>query len=152
MLEDDEKAAPPPESKVPAPIARAVMRGLEKDRSKRWPTLSALVHELTPPPQRSPVKFIMFAALGALVVTGATAAVMTKTQHKPTVRIDGADDETGRLLIQELNQRDQEIKHLREVLAKGTKDREELIRVSEELEQKFEEQAEQNKKLIEVIQ
>ena len=29
------------------------LRGLEKERSKRFPTMAALVHELTPPPQRS---------------------------------------------------------------------------------------------------
>ncbi|HUS32497.1 MAG TPA: protein kinase [Kofleriaceae bacterium] len=131
MLEEDAKAQPPPESKVPSSIVRAVMRGLEKDRAKRFPTLSALIHELTPPQTRSPAKFIMFAAVGALFVTGATAAVMTT--DTPTVRKDGGDEETVRLLISQINQRDQEIKRLRDVITKGVKDREELVRIKQEL-------------------
>ncbi|HTL36342.1 MAG TPA: protein kinase [Kofleriaceae bacterium] len=146
MLEEDSKAQPPPESKVPSSISRAVMRGLEKDRSKRWPTLSALVHELTPPPQRSPMKFIMFAAVGALIVTGATAAVMRKPDQ--TIRQDGGDEETVRLLISQINQRDQEIKRMRDIIAKGVKDKEELVRIKEDLEEANKEVADLTDQLI----
>ena len=134
MLEHGDRAIAPPEgSKVPAPIVRAVMRGLEKERSKRFPTLSALVHELTPPPQRSPVRFIAAAALGALLVGGAAAAMMARP-GAPT-RIDPPDERAVKLLIDEINRRDQEIKVLRKKIAEGIKDREELVAVKRMLDE-----------------
>jgi len=138
MLEKGEKAQPPPEgSKVPSSIARAVMRGLETDRSKRFPTLTALVHELTPPPQRSPVRYIAAAAIAAVLVGGVAAAMMVRPD--PTVRQDTIDEPTVDLLIKEINRRDREIKILREQIARGIKDREELVKVREELDRKQEE-------------
>jgi serine/threonine protein kinase len=146
MLEKGEKAQPPPEgSKVPSSIARAVMRGLETDRSKRFPTLAALVHELTPPPQRSPVRYIAAAALAAVLVGGVAAAMMVRPD--PTVRQEGIDEPTVDLLIKEINQRDQEIKRLRIEIAKNVKDREELVNLREELDRKQEE----NRKLTDEL-
>ncbi len=121
MLEHDERALPPPEgTKVPASIGRAVMRGLEKERSKRFPTLAALMHELTPPQQRSPVRFIAMAAVGALLVTVATAAVMTRPRE-PSQIVATNDEPTMKFLIDEINRKDQEIKKLRDELAKQAK-------------------------------
>jgi hypothetical protein len=134
MLEHGDRAIAPPEnSKVPAAIVRAVMRGLEKERSKRFPTLSALVHELTPPQQRSPVRVIAAAAIGALLVGGAAAAMMTR----PTVtqRVDPPDERAVKLLIDEINRRDQEIKQLRKIIVEGTKDRAELVAVKKALDE-----------------
>ncbi|HEY5945954.1 MAG TPA: protein kinase, partial [Kofleriaceae bacterium] len=120
MLEHDEKALPPPEgAKVPSSIARAVMRGLEKERSKRFPTLAALMHELTPPPQRSPARFIGLAAVGALVVTVSTAAVMSRPQH--VLPSDPIDNNAVKVLIDEINRKDQEIKDLRKQLGDQAK-------------------------------
>jgi hypothetical protein len=107
------------------------MRGLEKDRSKRWPTLSSLIHELTPPPQRSPMKFIMFAAVGALVVTGATAAVMNKPD--PPKQIEPLDEPTIKVLVDEINRKDAEIKILRRQLQQQITDREQLEDIQKRL-------------------
>jgi predicted Ser/Thr protein kinase len=130
MLEHDERALAPPEgNKVPASIARAVMRGLEKDRSKRFPTLATLMHELTPPQQRSPVRVIALAALGALLVTGATAAVMSRPEA--TRPRDGGE---GDILVikglqNQIRQLEQERKQLQEALVS----RETNLRELEEL-------------------
>jgi hypothetical protein len=135
MLEQGEKAmAPPDSSKVPPSIARAVLRGLEKDRAKRYPTLSALVHDLAPPVQRSPLPYIAAAAVAAVLVGGVAAAVMIKPD--PTVKVDTIDEPTVALLINEINRRDQEIKNLRKQIANSINDREELIRLRNELDQK----------------
>jgi hypothetical protein len=80
MLERGERAMPPPEhAKVPSPIARAVMRGLERDRSKRFPAMASLIAELSPRQERSRVRFAAM-GLGALVLVGAAAAAMWSWQ------------------------------------------------------------------------
>ncbi len=136
MLEQGEKASPPPEkTSVPSAIGRTVMRGLEKDRQKRFPTMSALMQELTPPPQRSPMKFIAIAAVGALLVTGATAAVMT--QRPPQVqRITEHDEPTVKLLVDEIHKKDQEIKSLRGDLEKQIENGKALEKIKEQLDTK----------------
>jgi serine/threonine protein kinase len=126
MLEEGAKALPPPDSKgVPSLISKAVMRGLEKERQKRFPTMATLMQELTPPPQRSPMKFIAFAAVGALLVTGATAAVLTQ-QPDPARKIEQMDEPTIKVLVDLLNKKDAEIKDLRQKVAAQIKDVKEL--------------------------
>jgi hypothetical protein len=135
MLEHNEKALPPPEgTKVPTSIARAVMRGLDKERSKRFPTLSALMHELTPPPQRSPVRFIALAAIGALAVTGATAAVMTR--NEPTLRQDGNDDVIVKHLYEQIRRLEQEREELKMILLQRETDLQELPALRDRLVEK----------------
>ena len=135
MLEKDERAQAPPEgTKVPAAIGRAVMRGLEKDRSKRFPTLATLMHELKPPPQRSPVKFIAFAAIGALLVTAATAAVMTRPDQG-TARPQSETDQMIEKLTKELKEKDKRIQALEDALIRDkSKSEEELHNLRAQLE------------------
>ena len=79
MLEHGDEAQPPPENtRVPAPIGRAVLRGLAKDRMKRFPTMAALMGELQPPPERARSRVALFALLGTVLVVGATAAVYSR--------------------------------------------------------------------------
>ncbi len=147
MLEHGERALPPPEgAKVPASISRAVMRGLEKERSKRFPTLASLVHELTPPPPRSPVRFIALAAVGALVVTGATAAIMRQPPERPPPVMENPDL-SMKLYLDEIRRKDEEIQKLRQALAEKAKDREEI----EILRKQLDEKQEEVNKLIEKI-
>jgi predicted Ser/Thr protein kinase len=135
MLEHGERALPPPEgAKVPASIARAVMRGLEKDRNKRFPTLAALMQELRPPPQRSPVRFIGIAAVGALLVTAAAAAVMIRPEQ--VMRVDGKDDEIVRHLQQQIKKLEEERNILKEQLLKKETDLKELAQLREALVEK----------------
>lgn len=136
MLERDDKAIPPPEgSKVPASIARAVMRGLEKERSKRFPTLAALMHELTPPPQRSPSRLVAFAAVGMLVVSGATAMMLTRQQELPQ-RQEGNEEIYIRNLQSRIAQLEKERDRLKEALLKKETDLQELQVLRERLVEK----------------
>jgi serine/threonine protein kinase len=130
MLESGEKAISPPESKgVPSQISRAVMRGLEQERQRRFPTMSALMQELTPPPQRSPMKFIAVAAVGALLVTGATAAVITSRRPEPIQRIEPHTEQEIRLLYEEMQKKNKLIEELQAQLGQ------QRIQSGEELEE-----------------
>jgi serine/threonine protein kinase len=137
MLEHDERALPPPQTvKVPASISRAVMRGLEKERSKRFATLAALMHELTPPPQRSSVRFVALAAVGALAVTGATAAIMSRPGEPARLPVEN-DDPSRKLLLDELARKDQEIEDLKNrLLNERAKDQKEIEILTKQLEAK----------------
>jgi serine/threonine protein kinase len=139
MLETGARAALPPEgSRVPAAIGKAVLRGLERDRAKRFPTMASLMHELQPPPQRSPVRFAMMAMVGLVLVGGATAAVVTRPDP-PMQRIEGADEPTLKSLVDEINKRDEEIKILRHQLLAGQVQAQELEKLKKELDEKQEE-------------
>jgi serine/threonine protein kinase len=116
MLEQGVKAKLPTDTKgVPAPLVRAVMRGLEQERQKRFPTLSALMHELTPPPQRSPMRFIAMAAVGALLVTGATAAVMSQRPDN-IIRTDPGGDAEIKPLYEEIQRKNKIIEELQKII------------------------------------
>ena len=119
MLEHGEQALPPPVgTRVPATVARAVMRGLEKERSKRFPTLAAMIGELTPPPQRSPARFLAMSVVALLLVGGATAAVMG-SRPSLTRAMDQPDNETVRVLVEHINQLESEVKQLRKKVLDG---------------------------------
>ena len=99
MLENNDKALAPPEgSKIPVSVGRAVSRGLEKDRGKRWPTMAQLLAELVPLPVRSPVRYAIAGALALAVVAISTAAVMAKQDRPGNPQPDDRD-----WLFQQLN-------------------------------------------------
>ncbi|MGE5187163.1 MAG: serine/threonine-protein kinase, partial [Acidobacteriota bacterium] len=135
MLEKGEDALPPPEgTRVPAAIGRAVMRGLARDRSKRFPVMAALMSELVPPPQRSPVRYLSFAAIAVVIVGGATAAVMTR----PDVPVQQPPDITEiKPLMQELAQlraeRDRLESELKHMIAERQTTQQELQDVKQQL-------------------
>jgi serine/threonine protein kinase len=110
MLERGDKATPPPEgAKVPVAIARAVLRGLEADRAKRFPTMAALMGELSPRPARSPVRFAALAIGFVVVLGGATAAIVARPQ---THSIAPVDNTSAQALLEELNKVNSERTHL----------------------------------------
>jgi hypothetical protein len=80
MLERGARAKPPPDGlKIPSEIGRAVLRGLERDRARRWPSMAALIEQLTPPPSRSSTaRYAGFGVMAVLVIGGSTAAVLAK--------------------------------------------------------------------------
>ena len=93
MLEQGEKALPAPEgTKVPAAIGRAVARGLDRDRAKRFPTMAALVSELVPPPPRAPVRFV---ALGVTAVVAGLVLAAVALRRDPPADV-AILDESGR--------------------------------------------------------
>ncbi|MDQ3364794.1 MAG: protein kinase [Myxococcota bacterium] len=85
MLEAGDRALPTPEgTKVPPSIARAVQRGLERDRAKRFPSLAAMVSELVPAPPRVGFRYAAFAIAGVVLIGGAIAAVLTRPEDEST--------------------------------------------------------------------
>jgi serine/threonine protein kinase len=84
MLERGDKALPPPEGgKIPVAIGRAVLRGLERDRAGRFPSMASLIDELVPPPRRSPIRYAAFASAALLLVGGTTAAMLAQRPPAP---------------------------------------------------------------------
>ncbi len=113
MLEQGEPARPPPDGvKVPASVARAVMRGLAKERADRFPTMAALISELTPPAQKPRGRTVAVAAIAIVVLGAATAAVYTSRDHH-VVAAEPNDTQTVRVLYDRINQLEQEVKALR---------------------------------------
>jgi tRNA A-37 threonylcarbamoyl transferase component Bud32 len=98
---------PPGDTKVPPAIGRAITRGLDNEPNRRFPTLAALLVELTPPAVH-PGRRGWAAVLGgiALVAGGAAAAVVAQSEMQ--------DDGSG------------EIKTLRGELGKLREERDEL--------------------------
>ena len=120
MLERGETAIDPPVgSKVPAAIARIVRRGLERDRSKRFPSMGALIGELVPRPTRSPTRYAAFALVGLVLVGGVATAMLRRNQPSQD---DGPPDHLGvQPLIDRLNESESARKQLLEQLAVMTK-------------------------------
>jgi serine/threonine protein kinase len=132
MLESGARAALPPEgTRVPTSIGRAVMRGLERDRAKRFPTMAALIHELTPPPQRSPLRFAAAALIALVLLGGATAAVMTRPKPAPPPPEDNASE-----LVDRLNKLEDERKQLIRIISEKDKRLEDYDHIKQELEAK----------------
>jgi hypothetical protein len=81
MLDHGDRAAAPPEgARVPASIGRAVLRGLERDRARRFPSMGELIDALEVRPRRSPVRYAGFASAAILLVGGTTAALVLQQQ------------------------------------------------------------------------
>jgi serine/threonine protein kinase len=86
MLDKSTPAIPPPDgTKVPASIGRAIMRGLERDRSKRFPMISQLMAELIPPAPKFTPRVAAFAASTMVILlAGAVVFAMRKDPPPPT--------------------------------------------------------------------
>ncbi|HLL20516.1 MAG TPA: protein kinase [Kofleriaceae bacterium] len=107
MLEKHDKAMPPPDtSKIPSTVVKCVMRGLERERQKRYPGMATLVGELQPPAPRKTVKNIVTAAVGFVLVAGALAAVVTRPEE-PTF-VEPADKKGVQPLIDRINELDRQ--------------------------------------------
>jgi serine/threonine protein kinase len=110
MLEKGARANPPPEgTKVPAAIGRAVLRGLERDRTKRFSGMAALMTELAPRPAHSPLRTLSLVGAAVAVVGLATAAVIWERPGPPMQTYSG--DPIGPLILT-INKLNDEIKQL----------------------------------------
>ena len=116
MLEHGKEALPPPEgTRVPSSVAKAVMRGLAKERTQRWPTMAALVSELTPPVKHARGRTAAVAMVGVIVLGVAAAAVMAS--HRPQmITADGPDSDTIRVLVDQINILETQVKQDRKKL------------------------------------
>jgi serine/threonine protein kinase len=111
MLEHGDKALPPPEGlKIPAAIGRAVLRGLERDRAKRFPSMATLIDELVPPPRRSPARYAGFAVAAVLLVGG--TAVVAQQQGASSPSPSASDSMTVRILTDEQARKKRELQAL----------------------------------------
>jgi hypothetical protein len=136
MLEKgDEAIAPPEGTRVPPQIARAVMRGLQRERSKRFPTMASLVSELVPPVRRSPMRLAATISLAVVVIGGATAAVVTRPDP-PKLMPQPADTPEVKLLFDRIRQLEDERKKLLDQIEKARASLEELDRVKKEIVEK----------------
>jgi serine/threonine protein kinase len=117
MLEKNEKAFPPPDgSKIPATIAKCIMRGLERDRAKRFPGMATLLTELMPAPPRATMRNIMFASLLLLLVSGTALAVAYRPSDLADVQ--SPDKKGVQPLIDRINELDDERRALLAQIAK----------------------------------
>ncbi len=140
MLEADAKAIPAPEKKgLPAAISRVVMRGLEKDRSKRFPSMAALITELSPRVERTPMRYAAI-SIAVVVIAGAAAAAVFAIRDKPVST--EIPDKTIAVLIKKLNDVERERRQLAVQVADAAKrdtiTQNELAQVKTALEQKNE--------------
>jgi serine/threonine protein kinase len=136
MLDHGDHALPPPEgTRIPAAVGRAVLRGLEREQARRFPSMGALIDELVPRPRRSPVRFAGFALAGVLLAGGATAALVAQQHGRPepsdTTRID--------VLNEQLKRKEIERQELLGKLEQARVDHAELVRLRAALQQKDEE-------------
>jgi len=152
MLEKGDKALPPPDNtRVPTNINKAVARGLERDRAKRWPTMAQLMAELVPPAPRVNARIVAMALGGLLLVTGAAAAVMAQKDPVPeNLPPDDRDelfttinelkaqinqlDKERRKLIKALEERSVDLPRLEKALAEKDEQIQGLMRKVTELE------------------
>ena len=117
MLETGVRATPPPEAaKVPPMVGRAVLRGLEKERAKRFPTMAALLAELTPAPAGRPARLAMFIALVVVIAGGATGAALIRPQSGDMTTALANEDSTVKDLIDRINRLESQRKELRDEL------------------------------------
>jgi anti-sigma factor RsiW len=136
MLDHGDKAIPPPEgTRIPAAIGRAVLRGLERDRARRFSSMGALIDELTPRPRRSPARFAGLALAGVLLAGGTTAAVIAQQQP----RVAPPDTTRIQVLLEEKDRKESERLVLLEELRQAQVDRAELVRLQVALQLKDEE-------------
>ncbi|MEO8702321.1 MAG: serine/threonine-protein kinase, partial [Kofleriaceae bacterium] len=116
MLEKNQPANEPPEgTKVPASIAKLVRRGLERDRAKRFPSMSALIAELVPPPPPPRMRYAAIVFAGLAVVGAASFAMLRRPP---------ASDEAPKIdpLIEKLNESENQRRVLLGQLALATKE------------------------------
>lgn len=93
MLENGDRALPPPEgARVPPQIARAVIRGLDRDRTKRFPTMAALMAELVPPAPAVTPRVVALGIGAVLLASAAAAAVVMGQDASPP---PGPPDDLG---------------------------------------------------------
>jgi serine/threonine protein kinase len=82
MLEHKARAVEPVDSKVAVDITRAIMRGLEPDPNKRFPSMNVLIASITPPPLRRRWPLVAAGLAGLLVLTGLGLAAVARNQRQ----------------------------------------------------------------------
>jgi serine/threonine protein kinase len=135
MLEHGDSARPPPEGRrIPPAIGRAVLRGLERNRAKRFPSMGSLIDQLVPPPRRAPGRYAGFVVAAVLLVGGTIAAVVAQ-QHGAQALLP-ADNITVKRLLHERNRKEAERRELLDELNRTRVDHAKLVQLELALQQK----------------
>jgi serine/threonine protein kinase len=145
-----EAEAPPEATKIPAHIGKAIMRGLDAEPNKRFPTLAQLLLEATPPPLH-PHRRSWAIAFGAMaLVAGGAAAAMVAQRSLREDAVDRADS-----LQREKERLEKEIAEIRQELSKIIRiagdQTEQVKKLEEKLAVKEEKVQELEAKLSEVL-
>jgi eukaryotic-like serine/threonine-protein kinase len=154
MVERGVRAQPPPDGhKVPAVVVAAIMRGLEGEPARRFPSMTALLAELTRPQLRRSTTWIAAGAFGIAAATAAAVVVVTRSNAAPIVQ---PPSDPG--LLQQVQELDLK---LNVAIADRQRLREELVKAIEardvardgliELEDQLQAQLEQKDQEIELL-
>ena len=81
---------PPADSRVPGWLRRVVLRGLAGDRNDRWPSMNALLAQLTRDPARARRRWLAAGVLAVSVLASAGALVITLQQGAASARCGDA--------------------------------------------------------------
>ncbi len=108
MLEERARATVPAEGRVPPSIVRAILRGLEPDPNKRFPSMHVLLAEITPAAPRRRWALVAAVLTAVLVIGGVALATIARnqalnadgTQELLTQRINALEADRQRLLIE----------------------------------------------------
>jgi serine/threonine protein kinase len=115
MIESGVTAKQPPDGhKVPASIVRAVLRGLEDVPTRRYPSMTALIADLTLPPVRAPRRMLAAAGIAVVAMGAAGAAVLSRRDDEMPV----AKEQHFRQRIKELEAERDEL--IQKVIADGS--------------------------------
>ncbi len=139
MFETGAVATPPPDTtKVPAFIGRAVMRGLQKDRAKRFPMMSQLMTELIPPIPKLTPRVAVAAGTAFLLLGAAAAAMVYINKDPPPLKAPEPAPGVTEELVKTINQLKDEIKK-RDVLINQLRNPPaDVVKLRQELEEKDE--------------
>jgi serine/threonine protein kinase len=155
MHEKGDKALPPPEgTKIPTAIARAVSRGIERDRVKRWPTMALLMSELVPPPPASARRYVIAAAVLLVVTAGGMAAVLGSRRDPHSSVDDARTSDTTKALVEEINRLKEEIRKLnreREKIINELPTANDFTALKQQLEAKSQEVNERDKQIQQLV-
>jgi serine/threonine-protein kinase len=154
MVERGVRAQLPPDGhKVPAVVVAAIMRGLEREPARRFPSMTALLGELTRPQQRRSKAWVAAGAFG-LAAAAATAVVVVARSNAAPVAQPPADPG----LLQQVQELDLKLnlaiadrQRLREELVKAIEARDVARDGLIELEDQLQAQLEQKDQEIELL-
>ncbi len=104
--------SPPDLPKVPPAIAKAVMRGLEKDRQKRFPNMGMLISELQPTPVRTPARYAVIALASIVLVGGFSAVMWNRSRPDDNAYLPSDPNDPTKWMIEKLNKSEQEYRKL----------------------------------------
>jgi serine/threonine-protein kinase len=152
MLENAARAQPPPIGDVPPWVGKVVLRGLERERGKRYPTMHELMVDLAPAPVRSRARIAGMLAAAVVVLGGTTgAALKWGTPEPPPPPTDGPQNAA---MVHKLEHELEEVKksrnELEQQLEAATLDAAKLPAVVAALDAKSREVDELLKQLVEL--